>query len=79
MELHPTQKNINLFKELILDNTNENSIVLDPCLGSGTTVIACIDTNRQYIGFELSEDYYNKAIDRINKHKEEVKSDEKNN
>ena len=53
--MHPTQKNINLFKELILDNTDENSIVFDPCLGSGTTAVACMDTNRQYVGFELFE------------------------
>ena len=65
-DIHPTQKNLNLFKELILDNTNENDIVLDPCLGGGTTAIACIETNRKYIGFELDKEYFNKTNEKIN-------------
>ena len=46
-------------------------IVLDPFMGSGTTAIACLNTDRQYIGFELDEDYYNIAQDRIKKHKQQ--------
>jgi DNA modification methylase len=64
-KLHPTGKNLDLFKELILDNTNEGDIVLDPCLGSGTTAIACKQLNRNCIGIELDENYYNIAKERI--------------
>lgn len=65
-DIHPTQKNLKLFEELILDNTNENDIVFDPCLGSGTTVIAAINKKRKYIGFELEKKYFEKAEKRIN-------------
>lgn len=68
-KIHPTQKNVKLFEELILDNTNEGETVLDPFMGSGTTAIACTNTNRNYIGFELDKEYYEKAIERIEKHK----------
>ena len=51
--LHPTQKNLKLFEELILDNTNPGDIVLDPCIGSGTTAIAAAKHGRHYIGFDL--------------------------
>lgn len=71
-KIHPTQKNVKLFEELILDNTNEGEIVLDPFMGSGTTAIACINNNRNYIGFELDEKYYNDSIERIEKHKGEL-------
>lgn len=64
-DLHPTQKNLKLFEELILDNTNENDVVLDTCMGSGTTAIACINTNRKYIGFELSKEYCEIANERV--------------
>ena len=65
-DLHPTQKNLKLFEELILDNTNENNVVLDTCIGSGTTAIACINTKRNYIGFELSKEYCEIANERVN-------------
>ena len=65
-EIHPTQKNLSLFKELILDNTNENDIVFDPCAGSFTTGIACKELNRNCIGCEINKDYFNKAKNRIN-------------
>ena len=64
--LHPTQKPVALFEYLIKTYTKEGEIVLDNCMGSGTTAIACINTNRNYIGFELDTIYYNLAIDRIN-------------
>lgn len=63
--LHPTQKPLLLIEYLIKTYTNENETVLDNCIGSGTTAIACINTNRNYIGFELDTGYYNLAIDRI--------------
>lgn len=56
-KLHPTQKPVALFEYLIRTYTNEGATVLDNCLGSGTTAIACKNTNRKCIGIELSEDY----------------------
>ena len=67
--LHPTQKPIALCEYLIKTYTNENEIVLDNCVGSGTTAIACINTHRNYIGFELDKNYYDIACKRIEKHK----------
>ena len=64
---HPTQKPVKLIERLILASSNENDIVLDPFMGSGSTALACIKTNRKYIGFELSKDYYDLSISRINK------------
>jgi len=63
--LHPTQKPIALIEYLIKTYTKENETVLDNCMGSGTTAIACINTNRNYIGYELDEDYFNIANQRI--------------
>lgn len=64
-KLHPTEKNHKLLKELILDNTNEGDIVFDPCMGSGSTGVACLNTNRIFIGIELDEKYFNIAQNRI--------------
>ena len=64
---HPTQKPVALFEYLIKTYTNEGETVLDNCMGSGTTAIACINTNRNYIGFELSEEYCKIAEERIRK------------
>ena len=69
--VHPTQKPVALFEYLIKTYTNEGETVLDNCMGSGTTAIACINTNRNYIGFELDEEYYKASLDRIEEHKEE--------
>src|SRR5699024_12430078 len=66
--IHPTQKPVALFEYLIKTYTNEGETVLDNCMGSGTTAIACINTNRNYIGFELDEEYYKTSIERINNH-----------
>lgn len=68
--LHPTQKPVALFEYLIKTYTNENDLILDNCIGSGTTAIACINTNRKYIGIELNKDYYNITIGRIKEHME---------
>lgn len=62
---HPCQKNINLITELVKRHSNENDIILDPFIGSGTTAIAAINTNRNYIGFELDTAYCNVANKRI--------------
>lgn len=66
--LHPTQKPVALFEYLIKTYTNEDDIVLDNCIGSGTTAIAAINTNRQFIGFELDDNYYKLAKNRVNQH-----------
>ena len=63
--MHPTQKPIELCEYLIHTYTNEGETVLDNCIGSGTTAVACINTNRNYIGFELSEEYCKIAKKRI--------------
>lgn len=67
-KLHPTQKLVELCEYLIKTYTKEGDLVLDNCLGSGTTVIAAINTNRNYIGIELDEKYYNIAKNRINQY-----------
>lgn len=64
-KLHPTQKPIDLMKYLIEVSSNENDIVLDPFMGSGSTGVACVNTNRSFIGFELDENYFNIAYHRI--------------
>ena len=65
--IHPTQKPVALFEYLIKTYTNEGDLVLDNCIGSGTTAIVCIRTNRNYIGMELSEDYVKISNERIQK------------
>lgn len=67
---HPTQKPVALLEYLIKTYTNENDIVLDNCMGSGSTGVACVNTNRNFIGIELSEEYYNIAVRRINEAKQ---------
>jgi site-specific DNA-methyltransferase (adenine-specific) len=63
--LHPTQKPVALFEYLIRTYTNEGNTVLDNCIGSGTTAIACINTNRNFIGIEKEEKYCRIAEERI--------------
>ena len=63
--LHPTQKPLLLIEELVKTFTNEGDTVLDNCMGSGTTAIACIREKRNFIGFELNKEYYDKACKRI--------------
>lgn len=62
---HPTQKPLLLLENLILTYTNEGNIVLDNCMGSGSTGVACLNTNRKFIGIELDENYFNISINRI--------------
>ena len=69
---HPTQKPVALFEYLIKTYTNEGETVLDNCMGSGTTAIACMNTNRNFIGFELDPDYYNQATKRLERHKSQL-------
>lgn len=62
---HPTIKPLELVKRHILNSTQENDIVLDPFLGSGTTAVACKHLNRNFIGIEIDENYYRIATDRL--------------
>ncbi len=64
-KVHPTQKPVILFEYLIKTYTDEGETVLDNCMGSGTTAIACLNTERNFIGFELNEEYYNISLKRI--------------
>jgi len=64
-EIHPTQKPIELMRDLILASSNEGDTILDPFMGSGTTAIAAIRERRNFIGFELNKEYYDKALKRI--------------
>lgn len=62
---HPTQKPVNLIRYLVRTYTNKGGVILDNCMGSGTTAIACIKEKRHFIGFELNEEYYKKSLERI--------------
>jgi site-specific DNA-methyltransferase (adenine-specific) len=66
-KVHPTQKPVALFEYLIKTYTNDGETVLDNCIGSGTTAIACINTGRNFIGFELDKHYCDIANERIQK------------
>ena len=63
---HPTQKPVALLEYLIKTYTNEGDTVLDNCMGSGSTGVACVNTNRDFIGYELNEKYFKIAEKRIN-------------
>ena len=69
---HPTQKPVALFEYLIKTYTNENELVLDNCIGSGTTAIACLQTNRNFIGIEINQEYVDIANKRINDYKQQL-------
>lgn len=70
--VHPTQKPVALLEYLIKTYTNENELVLDNCMGSGSTGVACVNTNRNFIGIELEEKYFNIAKERIEAIKNEL-------
>ena len=70
-KLHPTQKPVALLEFLIKSYTKEGDLVLDNCMGSGSTGVACVHTNRKFIGIELEDKYFNIAVKRI----EEVKKE----
>lgn len=64
-QFHPTQKPVDLLRYLVKTYTNEGDTILDNCMGSGTTAVACIKEKRHFIGFELNKEYYDKACLRI--------------
>ena len=65
-KLHPTQKPVALLEYLIKTYTNEDETVLDNCMGSGSTGVACVNTNRKFIGIEKNNKYFEIAEQRIN-------------
>ena len=71
-KMHPTQKPTDLLEYLIKTYTNTNETVLDNCMGSGSTGVACLNTNRNFIGIEKDDEYFKIAEDRINKAKESI-------
>ncbi len=72
---HPTQKNVALVAYLIRTYTNVGGRILDCCMGSGTTAVAAIRTNRNFIGFELNKEYFDKAVMRIENEKSMKETD----
>lgn len=69
---HPTPKPVPLMEELVTASSNEGDVILDFCMGSGTTGIACVNTNREFIGIELDKEYFDRAKERIETHIESV-------
>jgi DNA modification methylase len=69
---HPTIKNIDMIKDIIRSHSIKNDIILDPFMGSGTTAIACLSLNRNFIGFELDDEYYNMINKRILDYKSQI-------
>ena len=71
-QVHPTQKPVALLEYLIKTYSNEGDLILDNCMGSGSTCVAAKNTNRDYIGIEMDENYYNIAVKRVNDAKSEL-------
>ena len=69
--IHPTQKPVKLMEYLINTYSNKGDTILDNCMGSGTTGVACINLDRKFIGMERDEKYFDDAKDRIEKHNED--------
>ena len=74
--LHPTQKPVPLLEYLIKTYTNPGDTVMDNCMGSGSTGVACINTGRDFIGIELDDKYFSMAKKRIEKSEEQIKLEE---
>lgn len=74
-KFHPTQKPVSLLKYLVLTYSNKGDTILDNCMGSGTTALACIDTGRNFIGFEKEKKYFDIAMQRIAQMKQQPKLD----
>ena len=70
--IHPTQKPVALYKWLLTNYAKQGDKILDTHLGSGSSIIACHDLGFEYMAFELDRDYYDKAIERIEKHKSQI-------
>ena len=71
--IHDSQKPIGLFKTMIENSSSENDVILDPFMGSGTCALACIESNRNYIGYELDKGYYDLINERIKTYTNQLK------
>lgn len=71
-KFHPTQKPVALFEYFIKTYTNEGDVVLDNCVGGGTTPVACDNTNRKWIAMEKEKKYFDVSVSRIEKHKHKL-------
>lgn len=69
---HPTVKNVEFLEWLIRLSSDEGDLVLDPFMGSGTTAIACMNTRRRYLGYEIDTEYFNLCLDRVRKNEGNV-------
>lgn len=69
---HPTEKPLNILEYLIKTYTDESDVVLDNCMGSGSTGVACVNTNRQFIGMELNQKYFDIAKKRVEEAEENM-------
>lgn len=67
--LHPTQKPVALISALVRTFSNPDELVLDNCMGSGTTAVACIRTGRRFVGFENNRTFFDRAIKRVSQEK----------
>ena len=74
-KFHPTQKPTELLEYLIESSTNPGDVVLDNCMGSGSTGVACVNTGRNFIGIELDQGYFDIAANRIAAAESEVQDD----
>lgn len=74
-EFHPTQKPVDLIRYLIRTYSNEGETILDSCMGSGTTAIACVKEKRHFIGFEIDKGYYAQACKRVEQAKQQLTLD----
>ncbi len=72
---HPTQKPVSLLEDLIKTFSNPDDLILDNCMGSGSTGVACVNTNRKFIGMELDKQYFDIAVQRIAEAQKAVVSD----
>ena len=70
---HPTQKPVSLMERIVSISTNEGDVVLDGCMGSGSTGVACLNLGRDFIGFEIDKGFYDIAKRRISEVQNEVK------
>lgn len=77
-KLHPTEKPVDLLRFYISNSSNENDVVLDPFVGSGSTGIACIEENRKFIGVEIDEQYFKIAEERMKTRYREVNLNKNN-
>ena len=73
IRIHPTQKPLGLFEKILLDYSNENDLILDCFSGSGTTAVACYNTNRNFICIEKDKEYYEKSIKRLDEVKSQIR------